>query len=152
MRIPLDAARPLRDADTRQASSDDAGTTTRFGEGRRYLTVAAELARSGRYADAEQLALEVAGSSPTLLPVALDLLARIYAQQGRYLDAETCWQKALSLSPGNPQYRRGLDTILRERGHPLPRRLFRGLLVAALVALALLLGFGFQLLLPLGTP
>jgi tetratricopeptide (TPR) repeat protein len=141
MQIPLATAQSFLDAGTRQLRSADAGAGPRSGELYRHLCFAAELARSGRYAGAEQLALEVARSGGTLLPTALDLLARIYAQQGRYLEAESCWQKALSLSPGNLQYRWGLDAILRERGYPASLRFLRAVLLAAFVILALLSGY-----------
>jgi tetratricopeptide (TPR) repeat protein len=108
-----------------------------------YLFSATELARSGRYADAEQLALEVASSDSPFVPSALDLLARIYAQQGRYLEAESCWQRALSLAPGNPRYRNGLDGILREREHLPSLKFVKKVFLTALTA-GLILALGYS--------
>jgi tetratricopeptide (TPR) repeat protein len=39
-------------------------------------------------------------------PRAMDLLARIYFQQGKYEKARDLWNKALALQPGNPALRR----------------------------------------------
>ena len=39
-------------------------------------------------------------------PQAMDLLARIYFQQGKYEKARSLWSQALSLQPGNPALRR----------------------------------------------
>jgi tetratricopeptide (TPR) repeat protein len=39
-------------------------------------------------------------------PQAMDLLARIYFQQGKYEKARDLWNKALALQPGNPTLRR----------------------------------------------
>jgi LysM repeat protein len=39
-------------------------------------------------------------------PQAMDLLARIYFQQGKYEKARELWNKALALQPGNPALRR----------------------------------------------
>jgi LysM repeat protein len=39
-------------------------------------------------------------------PQAVDLLARIYFQQGKYEKARELWNKALALQPGNPALRR----------------------------------------------
>jgi tetratricopeptide (TPR) repeat protein len=39
-------------------------------------------------------------------PQAMDLLARIYFQQGRYDDARKLWNRASELQPGNPALRR----------------------------------------------
>ena len=140
MQIPLEVAQSFFARGTRQPRSADAAAAPLSAETRRCLCCATELARSGRYADAEQLAVEVVGRGYAL-PTALDLLARIYAQQGRYLEAESCWQKALSLSPGNQQYRWGLDTILRERGYPPSLRFLRVVLLTGLVILVLLSGY-----------
>jgi LysM repeat protein len=46
-------------------------------------------------------------------PQAMDLLARIYFQQGKYEKARGLWSKALALQPGNPALRRTAAEIQR---------------------------------------
>ncbi|HSL81269.1 MAG TPA: tetratricopeptide repeat protein, partial [Thermoanaerobaculia bacterium] len=105
---------------------------------------AAELARKGRYAEAEGFLRERLAAGKTE-PAVLDLLARIAAQRGRLREAEEQWQRAASLDPGNESYRAGLRRLAR-----LQRRRVRwpwlalarlGVAVAA-VALVLLAGWG----------
>ena len=48
-------------------------------------------------------------------PGALDLQARIFAQQGRLSEAETAWRAALEADPNNPIYLAGLARIARVR-------------------------------------
>jgi Tetratricopeptide repeat. len=38
----------------------------------------------------------------------MDLLARIYCQQGRYEKAKDLWERAVELQPGSPVLRRSL--------------------------------------------
>lgn len=68
------------------------------------LSRATSLARLGRYDSAEL----VLSSLPRTLPDALDLLARIRAQQGRMPDAAGLWTEALRIDPTNARYRNGL--------------------------------------------
>ena len=80
------------------------------------LVNAASLARLGLYEEAE-IALT---SVPTLGPLApqiLDLAARVYAQQGRLLDAERCWVEAVRLLPTNTRFHAGLACVA---GHARP--------------------------------
>jgi Uma2 family endonuclease len=74
------------------------------------LARATELARAGRYAEAESL---LKASIPDLetMPAALDLLARIYAQQRRFQDAYTFWTRALQLDATNVAYQAGLARL-----------------------------------------
>jgi LysM repeat protein len=44
-------------------------------------------------------------------PQAMDLLARIYFQQGKYEKARGLWEKALELQPGNPALRRAVTEM-----------------------------------------
>ena len=46
-------------------------------------------------------------------PQAMDLLARIYFQQGKYEKARDLWNKALELQPGNPALRRTVADMQR---------------------------------------
>ena len=67
------------------------------------LARAAELARDGHYAEAEEV-LSAGKGEPADSPAALDLLARIRAQQGRLSEADKLWVRALQLDPGNSAY------------------------------------------------
>ncbi|MCC5829134.1 MAG: hypothetical protein JJU36_06765 [Phycisphaeraceae bacterium] len=100
--------------------------------------MATSIARKGRYAEATKVlrrALETGDCSES---EALDLQARIYAQQGLYLQAEACWQQAKQLGGPSSLYD---DAIAQLRRSRLPTvralRIFMG--GTALVFLALLL-------------
>jgi len=98
------------------------------------LAQAAELARTGRYDEAE-CALAGAGEDPGLKSKVLDLRARILAQRGRYVEAEACWLEALQLEPGNSDYRAALDALARNRRSPVWLRLVvNGALIAVAAA------------------
>jgi len=106
---------------------------------------AARLARSGNYDGA--LALLVELESRRLTPQALDLMARVRAQQGRWGDAEYAWSRAVDLSPDNQELRGALEWARRARASrvsralsgPMPRI---GLAVVVSVFTLLLLGRG----------
>jgi type VI secretion system protein ImpK len=107
------------------------------------LARAAELARRGRYAEAEQILRPLAGAERPPA-AALDLLARIHAQQGRLAEAEAAWKLVLGADPGNAAARAGLARIERMHQTPWARVLpLRALGVAALLLLAI--GFGYLL-------
>ncbi|MCI0437289.1 MAG: hypothetical protein L0271_27185 [Gemmatimonadetes bacterium] len=106
---------------------DAAGDALQLAE-RVLIARAAGLARAGEYESADQL---VAGLSSA---PALDLRARIRAQQGLLGDAERFWQLAARLQPDQPAYRDGLQRIAR-----LQRRPAWWLLVPGRIALAVLL-------------
>lgn len=72
------------------------------------LSQATELARAGRYGDAEQTLGLITG--PAAPPV-LDLLARIRAQQGRLAEAQALWTDAVRLDPNNESYRAALQRL-----------------------------------------
>ncbi|MBS1819346.1 MAG: OmpA family protein [Acidobacteria bacterium] len=92
---------------------------------------ATDLARCGRYAEAE--ALLNGQEFPTRTPAALDLLARIRAQQGRLTDAEADWREAARLEPANKSYQACLRriTVIQRR----PRRWVVALATAILIAI-----------------
>lgn len=102
------------------------------GSGAAYLSLAASLARLGRYDEAQPWLLEAA-KEPSLRPGALDLRARILAQQGRYLEAESHWLEAVRLDPGNPSFRKALDALTKRRQ---PLLWLRPLVAAVALALA----------------
>ena len=105
--------------------------------GARLYPAAALLARKGRYADATRLLGQARDAGECSETEALDLQARIYAQQGLYLYAESCWRKAQSLDRSNPAYAEALDRLRRAR-QPMGRffqvlALFGGLAVLLLL-------------------
>ena len=77
---------------------------------RRKYYHAVELARQGHYTDAELLLIEF-GNRKEFRAIVLDIRAKMFAQQNRFSEAEACWLEALSLNPGNQQYRKALDTL-----------------------------------------
>ena len=87
------------------------------------LVRATELARTGRYRDAEHLL--VAMLNKVHPPVAaLDLAARIHAQQGHWEDARALWDQALQADPDNPTYMAALHCVERSIIGPPMQRLF----------------------------
>lgn len=75
------------------------------------LAQATDLARSGRYAEADKLLAENMRDLDRT-PAALDLRARMYAQQGQLREARSCWNRALQLDPTNEAtYIASLDHI-----------------------------------------
>lgn len=71
---------------------------------------AAMLARHSEYGAAEDLLLALIGSHQGNLP-ALDLLARIRAQQGSDREARELWEEALRRDPANPLYRAAIHRL-----------------------------------------
>jgi hypothetical protein len=96
---------------------------------------AAELARFGRYREAEGL-LSRCGQEPSD-PNEIDLLARISARQRHYRRARCLWEIALKRSPGNADYERAIKrTRAEERWQA---RLRQGMMVALLSLAAIAL-------------
>lgn len=71
------------------------------------LAQATDLARAGRYAEAERLLAENVRDQE-MMPATLDLRARICAQQRRFQQAHVLWTHALQLDPKNDAYIAGL--------------------------------------------
>ena len=107
---------------------------------------AIKLARQRRYTDAELLLLE-AGHHEELRPVVLDLRAKMFAQQHRFSEAEACWQEALSLDPGNKQYRKALDALASNGQYTFLSRFAMATLIIAVSMIGVLAVFiaGFNL-------
>ena len=106
------------------------------------VAFAAELARQGRHAKAERLLLSLPNEVVT--PSVLDLLARVYAQLGRYSDAEAQWTNAIQLDPSNEEYLACLKAAerLRSSGAPWHRsplwRLGAAIALTAIVVFVML--------------
>jgi len=138
MKRPADVVDSLRDADPlnralRRGAQVGATDIPQF-----YFPLAVDLARAGRYADAERLLLEV-DRDERLRPAVLDLRGKIYAQQGRCTEAEACWLEALSLTPGNEHYRKALDALAGGRRYPAWLRMAASAIAAAISAAGLIL-------------
>lgn len=114
----------------RRASTHDALSLQ---EQRALICRSAKLARQGKYQEAENLLAVFATDGP-LATTVLDLRARMYAQQGRFVEAEYCWLEALQRSPGNAAYRRAIECLAGSR--QLPRG---GHLVLGAIALLVIL-------------
>ncbi len=69
------------------------------------------LARRGRFAEATEQLAEARARGECTEATALDLQARICAQQGLLLEAEACWRRAQSLDPANPAYADALGAL-----------------------------------------
>lgn len=93
---------------------------------------AAELARAGRYAEAEEV-LSAGRDDASDGPETLDLLARIHAQQGRLAEAVKLWERASRLDPANPAY-----ALCLRRASSARRGSGRPLIVLSLVACGIL--------------
>src|ERR1041384_549542 len=84
------------------------------------LEPAAHLARAGEHGAALHL-LTALGAENDSSPAALDLLARIHAQQGRYQQAESLWHRAVELAPTHDVYRKALERVRRIRTNRISR-------------------------------
>lgn len=105
--------------------------------GKALLPKAAELARSGRYLEAECLLQHLIQEGNELHGV-YDLLARIRAQQGRLLEAQSYWADAIQLSHSNELYRAALKRIERLQTGPAWISRIRPLLGAGLIITVIL--------------
>lgn len=70
---------------------------------------ARNLAEVGNYAEAKMILIKLLQITNT--PTVMDLLARIYAQQGLINEARSMWEKALMIDPINPDYVKALAYI-----------------------------------------
>jgi flagellar motor protein MotB len=106
------------------------------------VSQAAELAREGAYDRAESL-LRPAVERPDAPVAALDLQARVCAQQGRLGEAARWWQKVLDREPGNAAAQAALTRANALQRHPVWLQTLWPLLVGVgvLVCAALILGW-----------
>jgi Flp pilus assembly protein TadB len=104
------------------------------------LGAAAEMARAGKHSAALDL-LSTLAVEQTSSPEALDLLARIHAQQGSYDKAEVLWMRAAEERPSNQGYQLALHRLRRIAESPFQRLLaapwFATLLIIVVVVLFL---------------
>jgi len=108
------------------------------------LSRAASLARRGAYVAAEGILKDLVGGANEG-PVALDLLARIHAQQGRFSEAEAIWKRALQIEPNNESYLAGLTRIAQIQSRPLWAGVLLPIGAAAFAILAVLfIGFSVR--------
>lgn len=108
---------------------------------RQTLNAAARAARSGRFQEAEVLMSSLPLDGP-LGPATLDLKAKLYAQQGRLVEAQLCWMEAVRQSPGNEPYRRSLQYVTRIlRPSRFPAIIYMTALALLLSIAALCIGF-----------
>jgi len=125
-----------------RAYSQDKGHTqvtgnSRSGCGRLFAT-ATVMARRGRYADAIRLLEQARDADECSDAEVLDFHARIYAQQGLYLYAESCWRRAQSMDSSNPAYAHALERLRRDQ-RPTARLYRMAVLFGCLAVLALLI-------------
>jgi len=107
------------------------------------LSGATELARAGRYGEAERLLaeLDVSGEAD---PAGLDLRARICSQQGRLGEARQYWERAQRLDGSNPAYGASIQRIAALQKRPFSV-LFAWPVVLSLVAVLLVVGVQLSL-------
>jgi len=70
---------------------------------------ARNLAKEGNYAEAQTILVNLLRTSSN--PLVMDLLARVYAQQGLITEARKMWEKALAIDPKNPDFSKGLAFV-----------------------------------------
>jgi LysM repeat protein len=63
--------------------------------------------------EAEKLLSRLVFKKGSQNPQAMDLLARVYFQRGKYEEARGLWDRALALQPGNPALRRTVEEMRR---------------------------------------
>lgn len=97
------------------------------------LARATELARAGRYAEAKKV-LAANGAETEATPAALDLLARMRAQQGDLAGAEKLWTRASQLDPANRAYPTALKRAAALQQNPGRLRIALPLLACIVLA------------------
>lgn len=101
------------------------------------LARATDLACAGRYSEAETLLLGITKHGKPA-PAALDLLARINAQQDKLQEAERLWTQACALDSGNEAYRAGLQYIARMSRRPVRIAFTMPLMVGIIAVLGII--------------
>lgn len=97
------------------------------------LARASELARAGQYAEAKKV-LAASGAETESTPAALDLLARMRAQQGDLAGAEKLWTRASQLDPSNGAYSTALRCAAALQQNPGRLRIALPLLACIVLA------------------
>jgi flagellar motor protein MotB len=92
------------------------------------LPKVAELARAGKYQEAEGL-LQHLLQEGAAIPALFELLAKILAQQGRLMEAQTYWVEALNCDRANEYYRAALKCVEHLQSHPAWTRKIGGWLL-----------------------
>lgn len=100
------------------------------------LIRARKLARRGRFAEALECLVHATSRGECTEAAALDLRARICAQQGYLLQAEACWVNAQALEGDNPAYAEALSALRRRQ---TPRANMARVAAVTLSAIAVLL-------------
>jgi type VI secretion system protein ImpK len=103
------------------------------------LAEATRLGCAGRHEEAAAVLAPALAPAAPGRSAALDLLARLLAQRGRWDEAAAAWREALELEPGNPDFAAALARLARP-GAVRARALLVPL--GGLVALAALVGAG----------
>ncbi len=80
---------------------------------RRLFRLATNLAREGLFAEATKVLQKALAAGECSEAEALDLQARIYAQEGLGFQAESCWQKMQHLAGSDPTQDRDSGRLLR---------------------------------------
>lgn len=106
------------------------------------LAHASDLARSGRYAEAETV-IQDAIRDRDASPAILDLLARIHAQQRHWKEADAAWSQARHLDPQNEEYVAGLKRILKMKHWRIFPRILLLIIMSLLIVLVCLAGGRF---------
>lgn len=97
---------------------------------------AVELARGRHYQQAEEILDRLTKRGSRVSLANLDLRARMYAQQGRFSEAEALWRELIRQDPGNAAYQEGLRYVTRQQRAPhLGEALLRALKWAAALLL-----------------
>ena len=100
------------------------------------LARAGRLARRGRLSEAAAFLIRRA-HDPNVPVAVLDLLARIYAQQGRFAEASVLWQRAIHREPGNQASAAALRRIAALQRPTRWLRFFQTTLLGFVLGLAL---------------
>lgn len=72
---------------------------------------ARKLAGNGDYSGAQAILIKLLRTKSD--PAVLDLLARVYAQQGQFSEAQAMWERALAISPKTSEYIESLSFLAK---------------------------------------
>ncbi len=106
--------------------------------GKAILPKAVELARIGKYPEAEVLLEHLIHENPAL-PAVYDLMARIRAQQGRLLEAQGLWAEAIRQNSSRETYQSALKCIEHLQKFPSWTRRFRPVIPVAILVVGVII-------------